>query len=305
MQSSSGVSDPNIKEADAKVGVYYGQLQQEADRIGIINKEYSESYAHKGYRFFWGLKEHLTQPKQIEMLGKSGIKLQQLESFELADVDDVDDVIVHGGSLEAEQDAVALEQKRKVMGEIVGAFPQKISPDWYVKESLRSAGYEDDEITLALDVESSINKELMEEADQAIQDVLLGKPLELNQDADQMFMQRILDYIRENLNYVKIDKKGNEIGIDKKKKQQSDDLLAYVTAHQRIVLENMARKINKMQTAQSMGQIQQNMGAQQDVDLPAPTSQQQQAEIARPFESGSGTPGATASTSQALTNMVG
>lgn len=308
MQSSSGVTDPSIQEADAKVGVFFGQLQQEADRIGIINKEYSESYAHKGYRFFWGLKEHLTEPKQVEMLGKSGVKLQQLESVELSDVDDVDDVIVSGGSKEAEQSQVEKEQKRQALESLTAAFPDRLSPDWVIKTRLEDAGYTDDEISLALDVESSINKELMEEADQAIQDVMLGRPLVLNMGADPLFMQRILDYVRDNLNYVKLDSKGKEKGIDKKKKEMSDKLLAHVQAHQQIVLENMARKVSKMQTQQGLEQLgaqQEAMGAQQAVDQgQAPTQRDQQQEAARPFEGGTDTASGSASTSQSLSNLM-
>ena len=305
MQSSSGVSDPSIRESDAKVGVFYGQLQQEADRIGIINKEYSESYAHKGYRYFWGLKEHLTEDKQVEMLGKSGIKLQQLERFELKDVGDVDDVIVHGGSKEAEETEVDKERKSKAMQELSGAYPDKLNPIWMIKERMRIAGFDEDEITYALDSQNQANQELMEEADQAIQDVILGRPLVLNMDADQMYMQRILDYVRENLNYIKLDSKGKEKGVDKKKKEMSDKLLAYVQAHQKIVLQNMARNITKMQTQQGLQQlgVQEQAKADQSIEGQPVSRQKQQESSARPFE-GSGTSQATASTSQALSGIM-
>jgi hypothetical protein len=304
IQNKSGVADAGIEENDPKVGVFYGKLQQEADRIGTINKEYSESYAHKGYRFFWGLKQHLTQNKQIEMLGKGGIKLQELGKADFKDVDDVDDVVVAGGSKEAETTAIEAERKLKTLSELTAVYGDKLNPTWVIRTNLKMAGYEDDDIEEALDVESSINRELIEEADQAIQSVLLGTTPNLNMQADTTYLDRIITYVNDNLNYVKLDKKGNEIGIDEKIKKQSDLLLAFVKAHEKIVLGNMARKQRKQEIAM-MSAVPQEEGAQEAVNVEGPSQTEQRAALAQPFEKPMGSPAATASASQAISSRLG
>ena len=305
-QAKTGVQDSGVSETDAKVGIYYGQLQQEADRIGVINKEYSESYAPKGYNFFWGLKQHLTKAKQVEMLGKGGRKLQQLDKVELSDVDDVDDVIVSGGNKQDELDAVEQERQLKTLSELTKAYPQSLNPKWVIERSLKAVDFEQDDIEQALDVEGSVNRELMEEADQAIQDIMLGQTPELNNGADVNFMQRIKDFVTDELNWVKLDKDGNQIGIDKKTKELADKLLAFMYAHQEVVIENNLRKIRQEQFKQATGGMLEGdpEGAQNGVDVPPPTGQEGQQSLARPFETPGGTPAGTASASQGITNTL-
>jgi hypothetical protein len=300
IQNKSGVSDPSIDEASTKVGVYYGRLQQEADRIGSINKEYSESYAHKGYRFFWGLKQHLSGPKQIEMLGKDGIKLQQLTKFDFKDVDDVDDVIVSGGSQEAETTAVEQKTKLEAISQLTASYPDKLNPEWVISTVLKYSSFEEEDIRNALNADGYVARESCEHADQSIQSILLGETPNLYMGADIDFIQRIIDYVREDLNYVKLNEKGQEIGIDKKMKDQADKLLAYVDAHQRIVMENMQMKAQKVSMAQ---QIIPQGGA---VDVQPAMGQASQQAAAMPGSGSApmGTPQGTQALSARITNAV-
>lgn len=309
-QAKTGSSGAGVDEKDAKVAIFYGQLRQEADRVGIINKEYNESYAPKGYNFFWGLKQHLTRAKSVEMEGKNGVKLRQLESVDFTDVDDVDDVMVTGGSAQDELDAVEKEQQSKVLTGLVGAFPQFLNPKKVIRTSLKLVNFEEDDIAEFLDVENTVNRELMEEADQAIQEILLGKTPELNNGADVPFMQRIQDFVTDELNWVKLDKKGRETGIDAKTKDQADRLLAYMNAHQQIVIENQQRQLRREQWKQAAAMAGQPPapggapGAGGALKLPAQGQKQDQAALTKPFESPAGTPSGTASASQQLSSSL-
>ena len=304
IQNKSGVADPGVSSTDPKVGVYYGKLQQEADRIGIINKEYSESYAHKGYRFFWGIKQFLTTPKQIEMLGKSGIKLQELSKIDFKDVDDVDDVIVSGGSLEAETTAVEQKIKTDTLVRLAATFPNELNAQWVIRETLKNVGYVDDQIQEALDKDAEQNRETIEEADEAIQAIMLNQSPDLNMAADIAFANRILDYAREDLNYVKLNKDGEEVGIDKRIQDQFSRLIAYVNAHQKIIQNNMARKQVKAQAIQSA----KIMPSGTLATPPDPTTVADKSRLTRPFEGGNapaqGTPSGTASLSGVLSQAM-
>lgn len=301
MTEMTGVVGQGVDEKDAKVGVFYGQLQQEADRLGIINKSYSESYAEKGYRFFWGLKQHLTGSKSVEMLGKGGVRLQELKSVELKDVGDVDDVITSGGRSEQELDAIRDKQQSDVLAQLTGnpTYSQMINPEWVIRTSLMKAGFEDDTIQEALDVQGDANIELMQKADEAIAQVLEGrKDVKLVQSANIAFIQRIVDYVRDNIDYVKVNKRGEEVGIDKQMKQYHDDLLAYAEAHQKIILGNVRRM------ATSQIQAAQQPQSNEQVELPVPSDTEVQMASARPFESPQGTPEGTAQASQNISGLM-
>lgn len=302
MSDKTGVSGQGVAEQDAKVGVYYGQLQQEADRYGIVNKSYSESYAEKGYRFFWGLKQHLTDSKAIEMLGKGGVRLEELKSVELNDVDDVDDIITSGGQAQEELDAIQNRQQADALASLTGnpVYAQKLNPNWVIKTTLKKAAFEDDSINEAMDTQSDINIELMQEADEAIASVLEGVMPKLNQGATPAFMERIFDYVRDNIDYVKIDKDGNVTGIDKEMKKKSDRLLAYMAAHQEIVFRNVNRAAQEQVSQQRALETASN----EQVNIPAPTQTQQRQAVARPFEEAQGTPQGTAEASQVISGEL-
>lgn len=306
-QAKTGIQGSGVQEKDAKVGIFYGQLQQEADRVGVINKEYNESYSPKGYNYFWGIKEHLTKPKQVEMHGKSGIKLQQLDSIDLQDVDDVDDILVTGGSAQDELDAVEREQQVKIITQLVGAYPQNLNPKKVIATLLKKASFDDDDVQEFLDVESTVNRELMEEADEAIQAIMLGETPDLNNGADVSFMQRIQDFVINELNWIKLNKNGQEVGVDKKKKELSDRLMAYMTAHQEIVIQNQQRKLRQEQyklSSQGLMPPEQQSGAEKGLNIQPPSGAAQKLQAARPFESPTGTPGGAASTSQTISGAL-
>lgn len=303
-QSKSGVRSSAITEKDPKVGIYYGELSKEADRIGSINKEYNESYADKGYNFFWGVKQHLRGSKQVELLGKSGIKLQLLDRTELTDVDDVDDVIVSGGAADKELDAVQAERQLATLKELTASYPRQLNPKWVIKTELKKAGFDEDDIQEALDAEGSLNRELMEEADQAIQDILLGRSPDLNHGADQHFMQRILDFVRDEVNYIKLDKDGNQVGIDMKQLELHNRLMAYMQAHEPIVLENAQRTARKLVNQQINSQLLSTEQQGGGINAPGMSPQEKATSLTRPFEAPTGTPEGTASASQAISQVM-
>ncbi len=281
MESKSGVGGQGTDKPDTKVGIYYGELAQDADLIGTVNKEYSESYAGKGYRFFWGLKKDLTEVMSLEMLGKGGIKLMELSRMELSDVGDVDDVEVSGGAREQEVDAVKSERQAKAIADLSSAYPSKLSPDWVIKTRLKSEEFTDEDIQQALDVDSVFDQELMNEADEAIQQILLGNTPKLNNGATVAFMERILNYATSNLDWVKLDKKGNETGIDRRKKEQFDNLLAYMAAHQQVAIDNGQKNLRELEAKQMISEVGGNPGG---VDPQQTTIQEQRLALARPGE---------------------
>jgi hypothetical protein len=81
----------------------------------------------------------------------------------------------------------------------------------------------------------------MNEASRAIQKLLDGKTPKLNHGATAKFIQKIVDFAYDNLDYIKLDKNGKQIGIDEKVKKQFEVLIAYADAHNEIAIMNAIR----------------------------------------------------------------
>lgn len=234
-------------DTDAKVGVYYGKLQQVQDRIGTVEKSYNESYAEKGYRFYWGLRTHVTGNLMVQMIGKNGVQWEQLTEKELGDGNDFD-IQVSGGSQQAEMDAVKQKRQSDAIAAITAnpQLSQTMSAHWLAKNQLKLAGFDDEDLAEAFDTSSDADKTLMDEASNAIQMLLLGKFPRLNMGANAAFIQKIVDFSYDNLDYIKINNKGQQTGIDAKVKGQYDALMAYANAHKQIAIQNAIRKAKEV-----------------------------------------------------------
>lgn len=246
-------------DKDVKVGVYYGNLQQVSDRMGLIEKNYNESYAEKGYRYYWGMRTHLNENKLVRMIGKQGVQWDVLTKSELKDSDDFD-VIVSGGSRQAELDAVKQKQQAEALAQVKNnpVASKLLSMKWLFENELRLGGFDDEQIQQAFDIQGEESRELMQEASKAIQDILLGKTPRLNRGANAAFLQKILDFDIDKLDYIKLDKQGNVVGIDEKMKKKSEALQAYANAHYDIVIENTLRKA-KIKAQMESEQMQKTM----------------------------------------------
>jgi hypothetical protein len=130
--------------------------------------------------------------------------------------------------------------------------------------------------------------------------VLQGTTPKLNQGATVAFMQRIFDYVRDNIDYVKVNKDGIITGTDEKMKKYSDQLLAYMSAHQEIVFRNANRTAQAMVSQEQQAQEASTEG----VKLPAPTQTEQRQSVAQPFENPQGTPQGTAEASQVISGAL-
>lgn len=218
--SSQGTSDK-----DKKVGVFFGELDQVSDFMGTRNKSYTEAWSEIGIRYVLGLDYHLDDEGiQIELMGPDGIEWSTLTRFDMKRLRPLS-IKVRGGSEDAQRDEI--DNKRKAAA-IAGT--QTVSPQWKDREILTIAGYTDSEIKEAFTVLPYSSRELLSEAAQAIEDILLGKKVKLNFGANVVFMQRILDFATN----LSMSSKARE-------REKANLLVAYTEAHVDITLENEQR----------------------------------------------------------------
>lgn len=217
-----------VSDKDTKVGVYYGDLAQVSDRLGLTNKSYSEAWAKLGARYVSGLKEHLDEPMLVKMIGTRGVEWEELKYSEVKGVEDFD-ISVSGGNSEVEANEIKRKERRLTLDGILKNpnLASKLNPTWSIQQLLSDGGFSQDEVKIALDTnmdDSTI--ELLSEADMAVEEILKGKTPKFNRQANPLFIQYILDFATDN-----------DVTME-----QYQTLTEYANQHFDIAMQNMARK---------------------------------------------------------------
>lgn len=232
---------------EEKVGIYFGNLQQVADRLGLYNKSYKEAWAEKGLRYYYGLKEHCPEKMMVKMIGSHGIEWDELREDDVHPVSDFD-ITITGGLSEERANELKKKEKKDAMimiqkdPDLKGA----VNLQWRLKQILTIAGWDEANIKMALEKES-VNLEILCEAEQAIQDIILGKKPKRNRGANRVFIKYIMDYAYNKIDFEK--KEGDR--KEKQKKEWFDKLISYIKEHMPIVIENAAREIRMLREVQS------------------------------------------------------
>ncbi len=225
MGRKSGITPEiqGVADKDQKVGIYFGNLQQVADRLGLFNKSYNQFWEELGLRHAWGAKEHLTEQTLMDMIGEDGAEWNK-QKGKAPNLD----VTISGGSAEIMANEAKAKKRENALMMISGDEELRmiINPYWRLQEILKHGAYEEPEIKIATSKEEMGSMELLSEAAQAIQDIVDGKEVKLNRGANTAFIQKILDYA--------IDK-----DVDDK---IFVNLIGYAQAHVQIAMENATRK---------------------------------------------------------------
>lgn len=266
-QKTGVTADAQGSSEEDKVGIYYGNLQQVADRLGLYNKSYKKCWMAIGRRYVWGLFEHLRTPEAVRIIGEKGAEWEEVKRNE---IDPHWNIKAEGGNAEMQADEVKKKRLQEIMATLAPDELAILSPRWRTETKLRVAGVEEDDIRMAFDIQNEGNREILSEASMAIQQIIKGKAPKLNRGANTAFIQKILDYATDT----------------DLKQTDYNTLIAYAEAHISIAQENMARKAVQMMAQKGIPPTELN--AKQPLNsgtsAPAPS-----------------TPGGTASQSQELT----
>jgi hypothetical protein len=191
--SAQGATD------DKLVGIYYGNLQQVADRLGLYNKSYSECWGRKGLKYYWGLREHIqTNKLMVRMLGDKGYNWEELVKDDTEPVREFNITIV-GGQAEAQQDEILKKTKSAALASLIASpvFSPRLNPDVTIEEVLRNGGWEDAAIKRLMDTNGAESEEMLSRAHQAIQDILEGREPKPFRRVTTLYIQTIYDYLEE------------------------------------------------------------------------------------------------------------
>jgi hypothetical protein len=227
-QKSGVTADTQGSSKEDKVGIYYGNMQQVADRLGLYNKSYQKAWAAIGRRYLWGLFEHLRSPQAVQIIGEKGNEWDEIVRMEISPYWNIK---VEGGNAQMAADEVKKQKRAEALSAFTIQELAVVSPKWLAEQRLRNAEFPEEELKSAFDIQGDADKELMSEASMAIQEIIAGKQPRPNRGATPAFVQKILDYATDNTD--------------------NDDalfaaLIAYAQLHKPIIAENMARKASMM-----------------------------------------------------------
>lgn len=197
-QKASGVTDiaAGVSDEDGKVGIYEGNSAAVADRFGLLNKSYSFGYKRFARLYEMGVREHLTKKVAIDMIGPDGVEQEMIKRTDIFHKGDDFGVLVEASNaqtLASNRDKVA--KITFLQGE---AQNQIINQKKAFEMKASIAGYTEDEIKQLLDTSYYGNSELMSECDRDIESILDGKDIKVNQNANNAYKQKMVDYLKDH-----------------------------------------------------------------------------------------------------------
>lgn len=213
---------------DTKVGIYYGNVQQVAERFGLLNKSYTQARIDLGIRYDWGLYEHCPEDMMVKVMGIEGVGWEKLTK---ADTEPTYTCRVISTNAEAEKTAMVAAKKADALTKIQTnpALVNKLNPNWLVENILRAGEFTDEEIRVGMDVNTNGTQEVLLKAAEQIRKIVDGVwPLPLIRQATTGFQQKIVDYATDH---------AEEISIEIYHR-----LMIYAKVHQQFVQENMIRQ---------------------------------------------------------------
>lgn len=231
---AKGVADP-----DGKATIYAGNAANTADRFGLLNKSYSFGYKRLAKLYEWAVREHLTKKKAVDIIGPDGVEQEMISRRDIFHKDDTFGVLVEASNAElalSEQDKNAKMAFLTAETDTPGPEQAIINPKKAFEMKARIVGFEEDEIRQLLDTSEFGDADLMSEADRDIEEILDGKKIKPNQNANTAYMQRFIDWLRDHQEDITPEK--------------ANEFFAYIDSLDEIVIRNMTRQAQ--QTALQM-----------------------------------------------------
>ena len=185
---ASGVSEED------KVGIYYGNIQQAADRFGMLNKYYVQSHVEIAKRYKSNLVDYMPSTGyMVKIIGLNGFQEEELKRDEVGEELEVK---VVSANIEAQNDQIT--QKKQENAVLMVMKDERIrsilSDKWLAQEVLRLGEYSEERIKEALSGDESWNADLMSEAAKAIEDLEEGNETKVNRGANTAYLRKILNY---------------------------------------------------------------------------------------------------------------
>lgn len=216
---------------ESQVGIYEGNQANAATRFSLISDSEADGIQRFAMLYLDGLDEHLNTKTAVEMIGVDGIEFREVSKKDLKRNKEFDVMVITAGQEEMMQNT---EKRNKLTflsakgNDQSGTYNKKVLAEM----EATIAGFTPDEIKYMLDPENEGNSELMSECADDIQRMLMGEIIPVNDMANSAYMQKVKDYMRDNMEYFMKHQEISEIFFD------------YMNRLVPVVTANMTAKLN-------------------------------------------------------------
>lgn len=179
-----------------KVGIYEGNIAQAADQFNLLNKSYTKGYKRFAKLYWYGVEDHLTKKVAVKILGPKG--LEKTVFVGRRDVKPQADyqVLIRSSNAEARADLADKKNKMTFLGSYKG--DQTINQRVLFETQADIVGLESDVTRALLDVQNEGKAEIIAEAERDIEEILNGKIIEPNMNANTAYANHFIDYLKDH-----------------------------------------------------------------------------------------------------------
>ena len=248
--AAQGVSE---NKSSSKVAIYEGNEAAVADRFGLLNKSYSFGYKRFALLYLNGVDEHLVKKQAIDILGPDGINVTMVSRRDIFRKDDKFGIMVEASNAELALSAEEKASKIAFLQAQAIVQPPVQNPNKAYEIGASIAGFDAEAIRQLQDMSDFGTESLMSKAERDIERILDGENILPNQAATTAYMQRIVDYMTNNQESLKI--------------EDFRRLAVYADSLKEVIARNMMRQANEMLFKQQMEQASQPLPP---VEAPAP-----------------------------------
>lgn len=250
-----GMSDLSGATGQKKGGktnatVQIAQQQQVAKRIGFRAEPFKEMFGQIGEAYVAGLKEFMPASLPVSLIGEDGYTEESdLKRIEMSRTKTIGVKVLSTSAEDADNQAKA---NKRIQALTMLASDANLNPQWRTEQTLKTVGgFDDQEIKMAMDLQTYGSKKQIAHASKVIQELLRGKMPKIYYAAEAVFMQYIQDFVSENQNKVMKKKVHPTHGIEVFLIALFGDYLNQIAP---IVQKNMERKTSQQIQKQRMGQ---------------------------------------------------
>ncbi len=228
--SSDQMQGAPPKGGDKKAYIQFMQQQQISKRLSYKAQAYQECYQQIAIRFIQGLVDNMPPEMAVKMVGPEGydhwdyirridLKFQKIPSVEIRSTTAQE----NANKMKTDAQIQVLSSEDMIKSPFIN---QRTRQEYLLR---RGGHFEDVDIAVLMDVNSSVDKEVQAKAAIAIKDLMEKKTPDVNYSADIVFMKLIQKFLIDHLELIE------KRGIKK-------DFVDYITKHAKIAADNMARK---------------------------------------------------------------
>lgn len=221
-------------KSGAKAYVQFMQQQQLSKRLGFKAQSYQECYKQIALRFIQGLKDHMPSEMAIKMVGPEGYDHWDTITRLDLNLKRMPHIEIQSTTAQEQANKIKTDEKMSALTALAGS--PFVNERTRVEYILREGGHFDDmDVALLLDVNSSADKEVQAKAAIAIKELVEKKTPDINYSADLVFLKLIQKFMRDHL--AMLEKRGIK-----------NDFLEFIKQHAQIAAQNMAEKAKQIKT---------------------------------------------------------